>query len=822
MIPQAPDCPKELLTRCLQDSLATVEEQHLEAHLTQCAACRAELERLAAEERDWGTAGTILRQVADREKPTPSVEEVDGASGEGPEWYRACPVDFAVDFLMPAATPNGLGRLDDIEILEVVGRGSSGIVLKGWQEALKRLVAVKMLRPEVAEHAAARRRFVREAQAAAAVIHPHVMPIHAIQAQGRLPYLIMPFLDCESLQQRLDRQGPLELVEQLTIGLQIAQALQAAHARGLVHRDVKPANILLEKKGHHAWLADFGLARAVDDASLTRTGVIAGTPQYMSPEQARGDAIDHRTDLFSFGSVLYAMAAGRPPFRAETTFGVLKRICGSKARRLHEIQPSTPDWLETLIDHLHQKSPNDRLGSAADVAELLEDCLRHVQQPAIYALPDDLCITLTSPSPPVLREHVPVSRWWFLVVFLLGGVAMSAALLPVGLVAMWMLAGTGMPQRQSDPNILTEIPTTVSPAEQPTVEPLTIVKKARAADVATPSSHLDTVPEKNSASTPDGSANQLAQNAPRNKKKKAAAKEAPKDAPAVGDEKYASAEEAYRLGTGFLYAQESAKAQEPLEAALRMARDDEYKAKVYRALLPAYTIAAEWTLKATALEFIIAHSERAAERSLARSELLSFLRQRGKTADAAKRYEAKLKENADDVGTLYILCEFYGRLVDDPQRAVVMLERYARIKEQDEEGFSVSDAADLAAQYVKAKQQAKGAELFEKTAARDDSLAAWHYKEAAAAWLAAKDKPKALAAAKKSEADQPERRSEQLEYFWHRNLADVFLDAGDPVSAIPHYEAAVGLTKIEGYRKDSEQRLMDAQRKAEKLTPETK
>ncbi len=806
MIPQASDCPRDLLPRCLQDGLATVEEQRLEEHLTQCAGCRAELERLAAAEHDWGTAGTVLRQVAKHDEAVPST---GNASGEGPEWYQPCPVDFAVDFLMPAATPNALGRLDDIEILEVVGRGSSGIVLKGWQEPLKRLVAVKMLRPELAEHAAARKRFVREAQAAAAVIHPHVMPIHAIQAQGRLPYLIMPFLDCESLQQRLDRQGPLELFEQLTIGLQIAQALQAAHARGLVHRDVKPANILLEKKGHHAWLADFGLARAVDDASLTRTGVIAGTPQYMSPEQARGDAIDHRTDLFSLGSVLYAMAAGRPPFRAETTFGVLKRICGSKARRLQEIQPTTPDWLETLIDHLHQPSPKDRLGSAADVAQLLEDCLRHVQQPAIYALPDDLCITLTSPAPsqPVPREPSPVLHWWFLVVFLLGGVAMSAVLLPVVLLALWMLP-QGAPTED-----FPAIPATAAPSRQPDVEPIKMIPKATDADVAIPVNPADDFPDIVAKVPP--TSEQLAQNAPRNKKKKKAATEPAPDTPPTVDSNYASAEEAYRIGTAFLGARENSKSQEPLEAALRLAADDEYKVKVYRALLPVYTIDADWTRKATALEFIIAHSERTAERSLARSELMGFLRQRGKTADAAKRYEAKLKENADDVGTLYILCEFYGRLVDDPPRAVTMLERYARIKEQDAEGFSVADAADLAAQYVKAKQQAKGAALFEKTAERDESLAAWHYKEAAAAWLAAKDKPKALAAAKKSEASKPERRGELLEYFWHRNLADVFLDAGDAVSAIPHYEQAVALTKIDGYRKDSEQRLMDARKKAE-------
>src|SRR5207249_4714034 len=133
----------------------------------------------------------------------------------------------------------------------------------------------------------------------------------------------MDYVPGESLQQRLDRAGPLALEEILHIALQTAAGLAAAHEQGLIHRDVKPANILLDSVDH-VKLTDFGLARAVDDASLTQTGVIAGTPQYMAPEQARGTTLDHRADLFSLGSVLYAMCTGRPPFRAPTTLAVIK------------------------------------------------------------------------------------------------------------------------------------------------------------------------------------------------------------------------------------------------------------------------------------------------------------------------------------------------------------------------------------------------------------------------------------------------------------------------------------------------------------------
>ncbi len=161
---------------------------------------------------------------------------------------------------------------------------------------------MKVLAPQLAVSAPARKRFAREAQATAAILHPNVMPILTVHSSGKLPYIVMPYVACESLQQRIDRTGPLELVDILRIGIQTANGLAAAHAQGLVHRDVKPANILLEIGVERVMLTDFGLARAIDDASITRTGVIAGTPLYMSPEQARGEAIDARSDLFSLGA----------------------------------------------------------------------------------------------------------------------------------------------------------------------------------------------------------------------------------------------------------------------------------------------------------------------------------------------------------------------------------------------------------------------------------------------------------------------------------------------------------------------------------------
>src|SRR5262249_19750115 len=150
--------------------------------------------------------------------------------------------------------------------------------------------------------------------------------IHGVCDDGPVPYLVMEFVDGCTLEARLRRSGPLEVKEVLRIGTQAASGLAAAHRQGLVHRDVKPANILLENSVQRVKLTDFGLARAVDDASLTQSGVVAGTPQYMSPEQANGEPIDHRSDLFSLGTVLYEMCTGRPAFRAPNTAAVLRRV----------------------------------------------------------------------------------------------------------------------------------------------------------------------------------------------------------------------------------------------------------------------------------------------------------------------------------------------------------------------------------------------------------------------------------------------------------------------------------------------------------------
>ncbi|MBS0205121.1 MAG: serine/threonine protein kinase [Planctomycetes bacterium] len=422
-------CERQHLQRLLDESLPETAERDVAEHVAHCPTCQAELEDMAAGRVWWKEASQRLSRSSFESAPAPSTSEgnTPDAAGLPTELEQnrrrttansTCDsdsdhfdYDFAVDFLEPSDDPTKLGRLGDCEIVEVIGRGGMGIVLKGFQQQLNRFVAVKVLAPHLATSGAARRRFAREAQATAAIVHPHVMAIHSVHATAKLPYLVMPFVACESLQERLDRQGPLDLKDVLRIGMQAALGLAAAHAQGLVHRDVKPANILLETTVDRVMLTDFGLARAVDDATLTRTGVIAGTPQYMSPEQANGDAVDARSDLFSLGSVLYAMCAGRPPFRAETTFGVLRRIREATPRPIREINSDIPEWLDRIVKTLLSKEAARRIDTASTIATLLERCLAHVQQPTSIPLPAE--INHWSPGPiPTSVSRFRSKRAW--------------------------------------------------------------------------------------------------------------------------------------------------------------------------------------------------------------------------------------------------------------------------------------------------------------------------------------------------------------------------------------------------------------------------
>jgi serine/threonine protein kinase len=363
-------CNPKRLTDFVAHRLNENQVIDLERHLSECTACRDALALQTANEDEWQNAGLYLRDENDDLHSLSHLSDAEPAVRD--DQYI---IDRVLETLAPTDDPQYVGRVGEYEISGVVGCGGMGAVLKGFDRSLNRVVAIKVMAPHLA----------------AAMTHDNVIDIYGVSEAGGLPYLVMPYARGPSLQKRIDSVGPLPLIEVLRIGRQIAAGLAAAHEQGLVHRDIKPANILLSDGIERLLITDFGLARAVDDASVTRTGVIAGTPQYMSPEQARGDAIDHRSDLFSLGSVLYACCTGRPPFRADSAYGILRRITDNEPRAIREISPQLPDWLCRIVSTLHAKSRDARYQSANEVAELLAQCIAHVQTPST-PLPPELLV----------------------------------------------------------------------------------------------------------------------------------------------------------------------------------------------------------------------------------------------------------------------------------------------------------------------------------------------------------------------------------------------------------------------------------------------
>jgi len=333
-------------------------------------------------------------------------------------------------FLDPPDQPSYLGRLGGCRVVKELGKGGMGIVFLAEDPALNRRVAIKVMRPDIAAHPKARQRFLREAQAAAALEHEHVVPIYQVGEAGgaaAVPFIVMPFLAGEALSARLKRDGALPIAEVLRLGRETAQGLAAAHAVGLIHRDIKPDNLWLYDPPHadvaasrgQVKILDFGLARpmAASDIELTQPGAMIGTPAYMAPEQADGLAVDARSDLFSLGCVLYQMATGRRPFQGVTLTAILRALAADQPSAPHLVRPEVPRPLSDLIVRLLAKSPDERPASARAVA----DALRAIEGGAPAAIgataPPVPGTSTAMPEPkkegpiPSLVPGSPKSRW---------------------------------------------------------------------------------------------------------------------------------------------------------------------------------------------------------------------------------------------------------------------------------------------------------------------------------------------------------------------------------------------------------------------------
>ncbi len=410
------NCPStERLQAAITGHLTEADQAEVDRHLDTCPHCQKIIEQLAvgssriiqhaqmtpnqpqADSAFWKALASVEEDIKNNltaivsspplrksENPPPPKNSTPQSSGaykkngasSASKIRKPTSLLDELPFIEPTDEEGALGYLHHFKVLSVVGRGGMGIVLESFDTRLSRTVAIKVLDPQLSKNELAQGRFCREARAAAAVGHENVVTIHHVEHEEErgLSYIVMHFVRGRSLQDILDMGETLPIVEVVRIAAAVASGLAAAHANHLIHRDVKPANILIDKQTGRVMLTDFGLARGHEDVKLTQTGFVAGTPLYMSPEQARGEVIvDPRSDLFSLGGVLYAMLTGRPPFNGNSAFAVLRGVTDQPHRPVQELRADTPDWLANLIDRLLAKSPVERPSSALEVANFLNE-----------------------------------------------------------------------------------------------------------------------------------------------------------------------------------------------------------------------------------------------------------------------------------------------------------------------------------------------------------------------------------------------------------------------------------------------------------------
>jgi WD40 repeat protein len=388
----------EALEQLLGGALSEEEALGMRAHLAGCPQCQVALDRMIEkpEWKQWASVCWPQQAVSGGSHSRPAMEPAlvhlleklratpaPAASGSAD---TAEELDRSLSFLGPPVLHGDLGSLGPYRVVAELGRGGMGIVLRAYDPELRRTVALKVLPPDRAD-AKARARFVSEAQAAAGIEHENVVPVYAVAnpADGP-PYLVMQHVDGPTLSQRIEAEGRLDPDEAARICQQAADGLAAAHGAGVVHRDMKPSNIMLEGGTGRAKITDFGLARPqeVRAERLTQTGEIVGTPAYMSPEQITApQRIDPRSDVYGLGVVLYEMLTGEPPFRGLTHL-VLQQVVHEEPRSPRWLNDKIPRDLETICLCCLHKEPGRRYASAG---ELAEDLRRFLTGKPIQARP---------------------------------------------------------------------------------------------------------------------------------------------------------------------------------------------------------------------------------------------------------------------------------------------------------------------------------------------------------------------------------------------------------------------------------------------------
>lgn len=395
MLQSKMQCPTGIQwERFLCDDLDALTCESLEQHLTECHACGNyfkkefdaqpdSLEISVAAAIGVSRVGNSPDEVAEESPEQKDAENelvksliarITGLSHPHESSEQPLAQERAAEVLWllePGREPHSLGCLAHYDLLEILGAGSSGVVFAARDQLLQRVVAIKILRPSLG--ATAQARFLSEARAIASLVHENIVTIYEVGQDQGLAYFTMPWLPGETLEKRLQRVTFLPEHETRELTKQICTALDAAHQRQLVHRDIKPANIWLDSKNGQYKLLDFGLARAAElDVTLTATGVLAGTPSYMSPEQARGEELDHRSDLFSLGCLMYRCMTGRLPFVGSGILATLQAIQHREPPAPSELNATCSADMSRLILALLSKDPRSRPASANEVRHAID------------------------------------------------------------------------------------------------------------------------------------------------------------------------------------------------------------------------------------------------------------------------------------------------------------------------------------------------------------------------------------------------------------------------------------------------------------------
>ena len=386
MTQQLADCPKpETLADFLLGNLTPPELESCEQHLALCSPCVDTIRDLKADDTLSGLArnAMLAKKSTNPETVDSEMKLVDqlivkmegmshsshpshSFSSHDRERSTAGRIAEVQRLLSAPLEADDIGSLGEYRLIRLLGAGSTGVVYQAVDQRLQRMVALKILRPSLGE--AARERFVAEARATAAIEHPNVVTIYEVGPEGPLSYIAMQWLPGQTLEEKLCESEVLPIDEVRQLAIQIAKGLAAAHEQGLIHRDIKPANIWIPADGSGAKILDFGLVRIADeDPQLTCTGMIAGTPCYMSPEQSRGQTLDQRSDLFSLGCLVYQSLLGRLPFRSDNALATLQSIQRDQPTSPVELDPTIPTDISDLVMCLLAKTPNRRPPNASAV-----------------------------------------------------------------------------------------------------------------------------------------------------------------------------------------------------------------------------------------------------------------------------------------------------------------------------------------------------------------------------------------------------------------------------------------------------------------------